>query len=284
VDFLTGMVRERRERMHRDERRVSTAELRDQAEARAGQARRFLDALRRGSGDPIRAIAEVKRMSPSAGVLRAAYDPVALAGGYERAGAAAISVLTEPDRFGGSAADLSRVRERVRVPVLWKDFVVHERQIYEASASGADAVLLIVAALGEGQLADFASLVGELGMTPLVEVLEAREIDRAIAVDGAAIGVNNRDLRTLEMRSGWAEKLLAEVPADRVRVAESGYKKPTQVEAAERLGIDAILVGESLLTEESPEVALRDLLGDRRSAGTGGAESAADSGKGGTRS
>ena len=281
MDFLTGMLRERLERVHRDERRVSTTELRDRAEARGGDTRSFTDALRRGSGDPLRAIAEVKRMSPSAGVLRAAYDPVALAAGYERAGAAAISVLTEPDRFGGSAADLARVRERVRLPVLWKDFVVHERQIYEASTSGADAVLLIVAALGAGQLADFASLVRDLGMTPLIEVLEVREIDRAIAVDGAVIGVNNRDLRTLDMRAGWAEKLLGEVPADRVRVAESGYQRSAQVEAAERAGVDAILVGESLLRVDSPEAALRDLMGDRRSAGT---EPAADSPEGEIRS
>ena len=261
MDFLTGMARERRERVLRDERRVSTAELRDRAETRGGDARPFGDALKRGAGDPIRIIAEVKRMSPSAGVLRAEYDPAGLARGYERAGAAAISVLTEPDRFGGSAADLSRVRDHVRVPVLWKDFVVHERQIFEACASGADAVLLIVAILGEGQLADFAGLTKELGMTPLVEVLEAREIDRAVAIEGAAVGVNNRDLRTLAMRAGWAEKLLPEIPSDRVRVAESGYRDRTQVAAVERLGTDAILVGESLLREESPERALQRLLG-----------------------
>ena len=275
MDFLTGMVRERKERVHRDERRVSTTELRDRAEARGGNTRPFADALRRGPGDRIRVIAEVKRMSPSAGVLRAEYDPVSLARGYERAGAAGISVLTEPDRFGGSAADLSRVRDHVRVPVLWKDFVVHERQIYEASASSADAVLLIVAVLGEGQLSDFAALTRDLGMTALVEILEPREIDRAIAVEDAVLGVNNRDLRTLTMRSGWAEKLLAEIPADRVRVAESGYRDAAQVADAERLGVDAILVGESLLRDVSPEKALERLMGDRDSVQ---AKSAADSG------
>ena len=261
MDFLTDMARDRRERVKRDERRVSTAELRDRAEMRGGDARPFADALRRGPGDPIRVIAEVKRMSPSAGVLRAEYAPTDLARGYERAGAAAVSVLTEPDRFGGSAADLSRVREHVTVPVLWKDFVVHERQIYEACASGADAVLLIVALLGEGQLADFAALAKDLGMAPLVEVLETREIERAVAIEGAPIGLNNRDLRTLAMRAGWAERLLSEIPAERVRVAESGYKDPAQVAAVERLGADAILVGESLLRDESPEAALQRLMG-----------------------
>ena len=139
MDFLTSIARDRRELVLREERRVSTAELRDQAEMRSADVRPFGKALRRGAGDPVRAIAEVKRSSPSAGVLREEYDPASIAQAYEKAGASAISVLTEPSRFGGSIEHLSRVRGRVQLPVLLKDFVIHERQLYQARAAGADA-------------------------------------------------------------------------------------------------------------------------------------------------
>lgn len=260
MDFLTTISRERRERVLRDERRVSTAELRDQAEMRSADIRPFGQALRRGGAGPVRVIAEVKRSSPSAGVLRESYEPGAIAMAYEKAGASAISVLTEPSRFGGSIDHLSRVRDRVRLPVLLKDFVIHERQLYEARAAGADAALLIVALLDSGQLLDYAALAGELGLEPFIEVHEERELERALAVAGAAIGVNNRDLRTLEFRKGWAERLIPGIPADRLRVAESGYKEHAELEALARAGADAVLVGESLLRSESPGEALRALL------------------------
>lgn len=261
MDFLTTLGKERRERVLREERRVSITELRDRAEMRGGDVRPFGEALRRPAGAPLRAIAEVKHSSPSAGVLRERYDPGALALAYEKAGAAAISVLTEPLRFGGSMDHLARVRERTQIPVLMKDFVVHERQLYEARAVGADAALLIVALLGPSQLEEFASLAKELMLEPLVEVHEERELERALALDGVAIGVNNRDLRTLEIRSGWAERIIPLIPSKRIRVAESGYRARAEMEALERLGADAVLVGESLLRAESPGDALRALLG-----------------------
>ena len=261
MDFLETIARERLERIRGEHGQTSIRELRDRIQARKGDSRPFQPALRRSGGEPLRVIAEVKRASPSAGVLQTRYDPVALAAAYEGAGAAAISVLTEPDRFGGSIEDLERVRGAVRVPVLLKDFVVHERQLYEARARGADAALLIVALLSPAQLRDYAALACEVGLEPLVEIHEAPEIDRAIDVPGAAIGINNRNLRTLAMRRGWAEELLPGIPADRVRIAESGYSRREEAVRLERLGCDAALVGESLLRAETPADALRAFLG-----------------------
>lgn len=260
-DFLTTIVAERRERVRRDEERgPSRSSLRADAEARRDDHRLFLAGLRREPGDPIRAIAEVKRASPSAGVLQPSYDPAALARAYHEAGASAISVLTEPLRFEGSIDHLAAVRDAVPLPALLKDFVVEERQIYEAGARGADAVLLIVAALDPRQLGDYAALIVELGMAPLVEIHEAKEIDLALTVPGA-LGVNNRDLKTLAVRPAHAESVLPLLPADRVRVAESGYREREAVRRVEELGADAVLVGEALLRAEHAAEALANLLG-----------------------
>jgi indole-3-glycerol phosphate synthase len=202
----------------------------------------------------------VKQASPSAGEIRPEYDPAGLAERYVEAGAAAISVLTEPDRFRGSIAHLAEVRSRVGVPVLLKDFVVDERQLYEARARGADAALLIVALLPGAQLRDYAALAVDLGLDPLLEIHEARELDAALSVPGA-IGVNNRDLKTLEMRRGHAESILPRVPADRVRVAESGYRSREEIAALERSGADAVLVGEALLRHEDVRAGFAALFG-----------------------
>lgn len=262
-DFLAQIVAERLERVRREaETGPSRATLRADAEARRDERRPFLSALRREAGAPIRVIAEVKRASPSAGVLRPEYDPAALARQYDECGAAAVSVLTEPERFLGSLDDLAAVRQAVSLPVLLKDFVVHERQIFEAGARGADAALLIVAALDPRQLGDFAALLAELGIAPLIEIHEPREIDAALTAPGA-LGVNNRDLRTLEMRPGHAETLLPLLPPDRVRVAESGYRDRAAVERVAALGADAILVGETLLRAGSPGSAFAALFGER---------------------
>ena len=262
------MAHERREHLKREERRVSLSELRDRAEARSGDARGFLAALRRGAGEPLRVIAEVKRASPSAGVLREKYDPGGLAEMFAKAGAAALSVLTEPSRFQGSIEHLVRVREKATVPVLLKDFVVDERQLYAARAAGADAALLIVALLPPAQLRDYAALASEIGLDLLVEIHEERELDRALEIEGG-IGVNNRNLRTLEVRRGWAERLLPRIPPDRVRVAESGYRERADLDVLAGGGADAVLIGEFLLRSESPGDALRALIG-----GSGGPRSA----------
>lgn len=267
ADFLTTIAKERRERLGREALHVPTAELRRQAEARVADARPFVAALRRPAGEPLRVIAEVKRASPSAGLLKEEYNPVAIATEYERVGASAISVLTEPLRFQGSVEHLKRVRDAVSVPVLLKDFVVHERQLYEARASGADAALLIVALLGPAQLRDYAALAGEIGLELLVEVHEKAEVERALALDGA-LGVNNRNLRTLEMRPHHASAILPLVPADRVRIAESGYSTREEMRELERLGADGVLIGETLLRAESIEEAFASLFGAVRRKGS----------------
>lgn len=273
-DFLAAIVAERLERVRQDaERGPSRAALRAEAEARRDDRRPFLAALRRETGAPLRVIAEVKRASPSAGILRHDYDPAALAREYHACGAAAISVLTEPGRFRGSLDDLAAVRDAVPLPALMKDFVVNERQIYEAGARGADAALLIVAALDPRQLGDYAALLVELGIAPLIEIHDARELDAALAAPGA-VGVNNRDLRTLAMRPGHAESLLPLLPPDRVRVAESGYKDREGIQRIERLGADAVLVGETLLRADRPATAFAALFG------TGETEGPAEPGRG----
>lgn len=261
-DFLATIGRERLERVRSEAARVPLTALRAEAEARRGERRPFIDALRRPVGERLRVIAEVKQASPSAGVIRAAYDPGAIAAEYAAAGASAISVLTEPERFRGSMDDLARVRDRVEVPLLLKDFVVDERQLYEGRARGADAALLIVGLLAPPQLRDFAELATGVGLDVLIEIHEESELDRALSVPGhPAIGINNRDLRTLDVRRGHAERILPRVPADRVRVAESGYKTREEMERLVEVGADAILIGETLLRQGDVRAGFEALFG-----------------------
>jgi indole-3-glycerol phosphate synthase len=206
-------------------------------------------------------IAEVKRRSPSKGALADIPDPAALAAAYAEGGAAAISVLTEQRRFGGSLEDLRAVRARVDVPVLRKDFVVTPYQVWEARAAGADLVLLIVAALTAEELAELHGLVVELGMTPLVEVHEESEVGPALAAGARLVGVNARDLRTLEVDQRAFERVAPALPADVVRVAESGIRSPADVAEVARHGADVVLVGEALVTGGDPRAAVAGLRG-----------------------
>ncbi len=206
-------------------------------------------------------IAEVKRSSPSKGVLAAIGDPAALAHQYELAGAAVISVLTEGRRFAGSPADLQAVRERVKIPVLRKDFIVTEYQVVESRVLGADLILLIVAALTDAQLRDYQALAHDLGMSVLVEVHDHEELERAIAMSARAIGVNARNLKTLEINEKAFTDLLPLIPNDRIKVAESGIALREQVVAAELLGAKVILVGETLVRAGDPALAIKTLLG-----------------------
>ena len=206
-------------------------------------------------------IAEVKRSSPSKGALAAIANPADLAQRYESAGAAVISVLTENRKFGGSNQDLIAVKSLVKVPVLRKDFIVTEYQVRESRALGADLMLLIVAALSDSQLKDFQALAQELGMSVLVEVHDEVELARAIDIDAKIIGVNARNLKTLEINEKAFSILLPLIPSDRIQVAESGISTRTQVLAAEKLGAKAILVGETLVRADDPSLVIRDLLG-----------------------
>ena len=209
-------------------------------------------------------IAEVKRSSPSKGALATIADPASLAEQYENAGASVISVLTERRRFGGSLADLDAVRSRVNIPILRKDFMVDEYQFFEARAHGADVVLLIVAALSKSQLNDFHQLAEGLGMRALVEVHTHDELERALEISPRIVGINSRNLKTLDVDAGAFADLLPLIPIDVVRVAESGISNRPDVEFAQNSGATAILVGEALVKSSNPELAMRELLGADR--------------------
>lgn len=202
--------------------------------------------------------AEVKRSSPSKGALADIPDPAKLAHAYAGGGATAISVLTEKRRFGGSLFDLDAVRERVDIPVLRKDFMIEDYQIFEARGHGADIVLLIVAALSDAQLQHLYSLARSLGMRVLVEAHTPQELERALASEADLIGVNARNLKTLEVDLEYACTLLREIPADRLAVGESAVAALADVEAYARAGADAVLVGEALVRHADPRESARE--------------------------
>lgn len=206
-------------------------------------------------------IAECKRASPSAGRLREPFDPVALAREYEAAGAAAISVVTEPDFFAGDPGWLAEVRAAVALPVLRKDFVVAERQLYEAVLLGADAVLLIARILTAGRLAELVELADELRLDVLLEIFADEDPAIAVASGAPIVGVNARDLATFRVDLDRVRELAAELPPDRVWVAESGIRGAGDVRRLAAAGYDAFLVGETLLRAERPGDAVRELLG-----------------------
>ncbi len=228
----------------------------------APSARHAVNALRATGEDAgrVSVIAEVKRSSPSRGALASIADPAALAATYESSGAAVVSVLTEERRFGGSLADLAAVRGAVDVPVLRKDFVVSSYQVWEARAAGADLVLLIVAALEQNALVSLVERVHSLGMTALVEVHGPEEVDRALDAEARVIGVNARDLRTLEIDREAFARCAQLIPDSVVRVAESGVRGPRDVVEHARAGADAVLVGEALVTAEDPRSLLAELV------------------------
>jgi indole-3-glycerol phosphate synthase len=206
-------------------------------------------------------IAEVKRSSPSKGALAPITDPAGLAAQYEEAGAHVVSVLTEQRRFGGSLADLDAVRKAIELPILRKDFMVDEYQFYEARAHGADVVLLIVAALSKNQLEDYFHLSNELGMRSLIEVHTNDELEKALEISPEIIGVNSRNLKTLEVDARAFAELIPQIPSSIARVAESGISTRDEVVFAQECGATAILVGEALVRSESPTVAINQLLG-----------------------
>jgi len=210
--------------------------------------------------EPPALIAEVKRASPSAGVIAEDVNPSVLARGYQAGGAAAVSVLTEPRHFQGSLADLQAVRSSVSIPVLRKDFLIHPSQVIEARASGADAVLLIVAALTDAQLRALLEAAGDVGLATLVETHSDEDLRRALETDARIIGVNARDLETLEVDGEAALDRVGRVPDDRISVLESGISTRANVDAALEAGASAILVGEALMRADDPARAVRKLL------------------------
>jgi indole-3-glycerol phosphate synthase len=216
----------------------------------------FAAALR---GERVRVIAEVKRASPSKGPIAAGLDAAAQAAAYVAGGAAAISVLTEPTRFGGSLADLSAVAASVAVPVIRKDFLVHPVQLWEARADGASAALLIVRALAPDQLARLMDTAAEAGLATLVEIRDLAELERAVAVGATVIGVNNRNLETLVIDPTTAPAVIPHIPAACIAVAESGMRTPADVTPAADAGADAILVGSAVSASADPSADVRAL-------------------------
>jgi indole-3-glycerol phosphate synthase len=211
--------------------------------------------------EDISVIAEVKRSSPSKGALAPITDPAGLAASYEEAGATVISVLTEQRRFGGTLADLDAVRAAVELPILRKDFMVDEYQFYEARAHGADVILLIVAALSKNQLDDYFHLSKELGMRALIEVHTPGELESALEISPEIVGVNSRNLKTLDVDAQAFAQLIPQIPSSIARVAESGISTRADVEFAHEHGATAILVGETLVRSGNPKVAMAQLLG-----------------------
>jgi indole-3-glycerol phosphate synthase len=236
--------------------RVSLEQLKDMAR----RAPSPLDALGALKADGVSVIAEVKRASPSKGAMAAIDDPAALAGDYEAGGARVISVLTEQRRFGGSLDDLTAVRRAVQVPLLRKDFVVSSYQLWEARAYGADLALLIVAALEQSALVSLIERAGSIGLLPLVEVHTDEELDRALEAGAAVIGVNARNLGTLEVDRAVFARLAPRIPDSVVKIAESGVRGPHDLLAYAAAGADAVLVGESLVTGKDPRAAVADLV------------------------
>lgn len=264
---LERILAETRAELEERKRGVPLERLRERAGA-AGTGRAVDDERPRGrfyqalAGTGIAVIAEFKRRSPSAGRLREpAPDIAEIARAYERGGASALSVLTEGPNFDGSLADIGAARAACELPILRKDFVVDPYQLYEALSAGADAVLLIVAALEDAQLASLHDLALGLGLDVLVEVHDRAELERAKRIGARLIGVNNRDLRDFTVDVGRTQRLLAEMPAGATVVSESGISKPEQLRELERAGVAAVLVGESLMRAPSPEQALVRLMG-----------------------
>ncbi|WP_043535052.1 indole-3-glycerol phosphate synthase TrpC [Actinomyces polynesiensis] len=253
-DIIAGVL----EDLHDRESLVSMDDLKVRAR-RAPEARDVVAAMRAQDG-AVSIISEVKRSSPSKGALATIDDPAALASVYEDAGAGVISVLTERRRFHGSLADLDAVRAAVDIPVLRKDFVVTPYQVHEARAHGADMVLLIVAALEQTALVSLLERVESLGMTALVETHSRLEALRALDAGARVVGVNARDLTTLQVDRSTIEQVIDVVPEEVIAVAESGVRTPHDVFEYARWGADAVLVGEALVTSGDPDAALRDMV------------------------
>lgn len=256
MNVLESIMSERRADAENARLRVPVEKLRELAAKRTHHS--LVDALRQGK--TTRVIAEIKKASPSAGLLQREYYPADIAAAYKAAGAAGISVLTEPRHFLGSDGDLKAVRRAVGIPVLRKDFVSDPYQVVEAAAFGADVVLLIVAALKENELRSLYEEAISLGLDVLVESHTAAELEQALALEKAIIGVNSRNLKTLKTDLAVARELAAMIPRDRVAVAESGIKTRTDIESLKSHGYRGFLIGETLMLAKDPAEALKELI------------------------
>ena len=268
MNILDTIVEQKQREIARlSKRALSAADLRDALQKRGG-VRDFAGVLRKPRAGPVALVAEVKKASPSAGVICSDFDPVRIAREYDAAGASCLSVLTDEKFFQGSLDHLRQIRKAVKLPLLRKDFIIDERQILESIEWGADAVLLIVAILSDVQLERFHSAAVEAGLAALVEVHNEAELKRALAIGAQLIGVNNRDLKTFKVdlatTERLAQKLLADdtaTPQRKILVAESGIHTRAEVERLARCGAKAILVGESLMQNGNIQAKVKELLG-----------------------
>jgi len=257
--FLDRIVATKRNEVERLKQSFSLKEY-ERALADMPPCRGFRQALksrRRAVG----LIAEVKKASPSKGLIRPDFDPAAIARSYEAAGADCVSVLTDVEYFQGSNDNLRIVRETVGLPILRKDFTIDYRQIYEARRIGADAVLLIAAILTKEQMKEFLALANDLGLDALVEVHDLEELERVLELDAALIGINNRNLKTFVTDLKTTEQLIRHIPADRTIVSESGISAPQEIALLQSVGAHAVLVGEHFMRQSSIEQAVLDLMG-----------------------
>jgi indole-3-glycerol phosphate synthase len=260
MSALEPILKRTRSEVARRRRRRPISDLEQQAAERAAQgSRRPFAAALAASG--LSVIAEHKRRSPSAGVIRDGLELADVVGAYQRGGAAALSILTEEHSFGGSVADLQSARRASTLPILRKDFVLDSYQVAESAADGADAILLIVAALDPALLAELYQHAGSLGLDTLVEVHDQAELELAERIGAGVIGINNRDLTTLEVDTERTHALLPRVPEGAVVVAESGFSDRRELDRLADAGVDAVLVGEALMRAADIEAACRDLTG-----------------------
>ncbi|PYL03369.1 MAG: indole-3-glycerol phosphate synthase TrpC [Verrucomicrobia bacterium] len=261
-NFLSEILAQKREAVARMKAQLSSDRLRERALELRKMAvqHRLLQALKSESPQ-LKIIAEFKRRSPSAGILRGDRSAEEVARSYERGGACAISVLTDEAHFGGSIGDLRAVRSTTSVPILRKDFIIDPIQIYEAAVAGADAVLLIVAALDDGMLGDLRDIAeDQLGLDALVEVHTSEELHRALNAGAKIIGVNNRNLQTFQVSLETSERLIAEAEDDKIMISESGLQDAESLRRLDMLGFRGFLIGETLMRATNPEKALRDLI------------------------
>jgi indole-3-glycerol phosphate synthase len=257
MSVLSRIVDSTRNDVERRRRQVPLSELEARL-AERGEDRPFSEAL---SGPGVSIIAEHKRRSPSAGMIRDGATVEEIVCAYERGGASALSILTENQHFGGTLDDLREARRATTLPILRKDFIVDRYQVYETAAAGADALLLIVAALDDDDLATLYVDAMQLDLDVMVEVHDEEELDRALEIDADVIGINNRDLTDFSVDLNRTFDLLSDVPAGKLVVSESGLYTREQLEELERVGIDGVLVGERLMRAPDPEEALRELAG-----------------------
>lgn len=260
-DILKRILARKLQEIDERNRNTSIQEL-EQRVGNADDPRGFIGSLEKKINSGRAAvIAEIKKASPSRGILRKDFKPAEIAGSYERGGAACLSVLTDIDFFEGADAYLQQARAACSLPVIRKDFIIDPYQVFESRVMGADCILLIVAALGDAMLGELSQLAVQLGMDVLVEVHDSRELERALAVPGRLIGINNRDLRSFETRLDVTLGMLDAVPDDRIVVTESGIHTPADVALMRSRGVNAFLVGEAFMKAADPGEKLAELFG-----------------------